>query len=62
LEGLLANDEEELDITLEIKPERQPVLSATFLEPQVEGLDPKVRLPQRTLAVGAGILTDGKAI
>jgi hypothetical protein len=61
LEGLLANDEEQVNIVLEIEPSQgPPVLAATFFEPSIDDKEPEIRLPKRMLASGAALLTDGK--
>lgn len=60
LEDLLAK-EEEIHIILELKSSQgPPVISATFMEPSIEGKEPKTRIPKRMVASGASLLTDGK--
>ena len=61
LEELLAKEEEELSIVLELEvKQNRPVVSATFFEPGPEGTNPKVRLPKRMLASGSSLLQDGE--
>ena len=56
-DALLADENELLDVILEIDASPHPVLSASFCEPNTQGI---ARIPKRMVAAYAGLLDDGE--